>query len=262
MRLIKKEYRKYWVLSVWVVIIGYLIFSFGVIGSNRNASLCSALIVEIDNDDGHCFVQEYEVLRLLKIEGIKVIGMPLIKINTTTIETIISRHPSIKKVAVYKTINGELKIDVQQPKPIIRIISKKGQSFYFDEDGLPMPASLHYTAHLLVATGNIPNVNFSSSDEKIETPEIFQQLYEMAKFINEEETWKAMFVQIYVNKKNKFELVPRIGNQKICFGGFENFKRKFAKLEALYTQGFSKYGWSKYSAIDLKFKNQVVCTRK
>jgi cell division protein FtsQ len=38
---------------------------------------------------------------------------------------------------------------------------------------------------------------------------------------------------------------------------------KFEKLHTFYLQGLNTTGsWNKYSVINLKFKNQIVCTKK
>jgi len=71
-----------------------------------------------------------------------------------------------------------------------------------------------------------------------------------------------MIEQLYINKKSEFELIPKIGNHTILFGDIKEMKDKFEKLIAFYKQGISKSGWNKYKTINLKFKNQVVCTKK
>ena len=42
----------------------------------------------------------------------------------------------------------------------------------------------------------------------------------------------------------------------------DNAENKLAKLEVFYKEAMMKSGWEKYKIINLKFKNQVVCTKK
>ena len=59
------------------------------------------------------------------------------------------------------------------------------------------------------------------------------------------------------------ELFPAIGNQKIVFGNAKDVAEKFNKLKLFYTEGLNKSdSWTKYSSINLKYKNLVVCTKK
>ena len=67
---------------------------------------------------------------------------------------------------------------------------------------------------------------------------------------------EAQIEQIAVNKLLEFELVPKVGNHKIVFGGIENLEGKFEKLMIFYKKGLSKTGWNEYSEINLKYKNQ------
>lgn len=260
MKLINKKYRKYWVLAVWLFILGYFIFSFGIVGSDRNSTLCSGYSIEIDNGKGGEYITETEIESLLKNKKIYLTGQTLSDINTALIEAKIREHPTIRDVSVYKTIKGEVRIDIEQRKPLLRIINQKNQSYYLDEDGFPMPHSSYYSPHLLVAGGFIPKVDYSKIEAGAEIPKIVQDLYTLAKFISDNEYWNSQIVQVYVNRKREFELVSRVGDQRIDFGNIDAYKTKFAKLDALYRQGFAKYGWLKYKAIDLKFKDQVVCT--
>ena len=52
------------------------------------------------------------------------------------------------------------------------------------------------------------------------------------------------------------------GRSDIVIGTVDNLAEKFDNLRAFYEQGLSKYGWNKYKTINLKFKNQIVCTKR
>ena len=68
--------------------------------------------------------------------------------------------------------------------------------------------------------------------------------------------------QIFVHPDNEVELIPRVGNHRIMLGTFEGFEEKLDKLQLFYEQAIPKVGWEKYSIINLKYKNQIVCTKK
>ena len=262
MKWIRKEYRKYWILGIWVLIIGYLVFSFGIVGSNRNSTLCSGYTIGFDHDPGKNFIHEDEIKSIIEKNDIKLEGVPLQDINTAYIESLVSRHSYAEEVAVYKTMFGEVRIDITQKQPLVRIINNKNQSFYLDQDGKPLPFSPYHTPHVLIAGGFIPMVDFSKVGEEVELPKVLTDIYQLAKFIADDDFWNAQIMEVFVSKEGEFQLVPRVGGHRIDFGGIDRCERKFAKLEALYKQAFEKQGWSKYRAINLKYKDQVVCTIK
>ena len=66
-----------------------------------------------------------------------------------------------------------------------------------------------------------------------------------------------------INNEKEFELYPAIGNHKIIFGEAKDIAEKFEKLKLFYNEGLNKTdNWNKYAVVNLKYKNQVVCTKK
>ena len=56
---------------------------------------------------------------------------------------------------------------------------------------------------------------------------MFQKIYKMSKIINNDSFLKSQIVQIHINNNGYFDIIPRIGNQKILFGLAENMENKF-----------------------------------
>ena len=73
------------------------------------------------------------------------------------------------------------------------------------------------------------------------------------------EFWKAQIEQIYVGEE--IELVPLAGSHIIVLGNFQDIDEKMNKLLVFYTHGLNKVGWNIYETINLKYKNQIVCTK-
>ena len=57
-------------------------------------------------------------------------------------------------------------------------------------------------------------------------------------------------------------LIPRVGYHKINIGTFENIVEKLDNLYQFYKVAMPVKGWQAYSNINLKFKNEIVCTSK
>ncbi|MCK4747011.1 MAG: hypothetical protein KAT15_08250, partial [Bacteroidales bacterium] len=91
---------------------------------------------------------------------------------------------------------------------------------------------------------------------------IMEDLLKMAGYIQSDPFWNSQIVQVYVNRKGEFELVPRVGSQIILFGDADKMESKFFKLRTLYREGFSRTGWNQYEVINLKYNNQVICTKR
>ena len=65
-----------------------------------------------------------------------------------------------------------------------------------------------------------------------------------------------------MNANGDMELVPRVGDHTILIGDDQQIHEKFEKLFLFYMEGLNKAGWNKYKVINLKYKDQVVCTKK
>jgi cell division protein FtsQ len=89
-----------------------------------------------------------------------------------------------------------------------------------------------------------------------------KRLLPLISFINENTFWSSQIDQIYVGVNGELSMIPRVGDQVIIFGTPEDFEVKFRNLKALYTEGFKSGGWNRYSMINAKFLNQIVCTKK
>jgi cell division protein FtsQ len=133
-----------------------------------------------------------------------------------------------------------------------------------------MPLSGKYTARLLVANGNISeqfspgrlSVDAETSDTVVlATQTILDDLYLLADFIQNDDFWKAYVEQVYINQKQEIEMIPKLGSFVILLGTIEGYQTKFRNLRAFLETGLSREGWNKYSYINLKYNNQVVCTK-
>jgi len=52
-----------------------------------------------------------------------------------------------------------------------------------------------------------------------------------------------------------------LGDHVILLGSAEELGDKFSRLLAFYKFGLNKIGWNKYNFINIKYKNQVVCSK-
>ena len=68
----------------------------------------------------------------------------------------------------------------------------------------------------------------------------------------------AMTEQIYVDNKNEFTLIPKMGKQKIRLGKYELIEDKLENLAIFYQQAITQKGWQVYEEIDVRYKGQVV----
>ena len=84
----------------------------------------------------------------------------------------------------------------------------------------------------------------------------------MARFINDHPFWKSQIEQVYVNNKGEYELIPRVGGHLIKLGSHSGYQKKLRNLKAFYLKGLNNVGWNQYLEINLKYDNQIICTKR
>jgi cell division protein FtsQ len=255
-------------ISIWGIAIVGVALVMGLVNKAKQQRTFKEPVVYIDYDTDHRFIDASDILaQVLNREDTN--DLVLADFDVTALEIKLANNHSVKEAQVYKTVDGQLVINIQQRRPIVRVFPQKGLSYYIDENGALMPLSTKYTARLLVVSGALNEpfskrylFNYNNLEDSISAKTMLDEIYKISDYIDKSNFWKAQIEQIHVNKMLDLELIPKVGNHKIVFGGIENLEGKFEKLMVFYKKGLSKTGWNEYSTINLKYKNQVVCTKR
>lgn len=255
-------------IILWVLIGVGIVVMLGFVNKNQNERLLKPnnVRIDIDYETENRFVDEDDV-KVHVINPNDSVLKNLAQFNILEIEKRINNNPAIKDAQVYKTIDGQIHVRVKQRLPIVRIFSKN-DSYYLDEFGNVMPLSNKYTARLLVVSGHLNEpfaaryqLNYQFLPDSLQPKTLLDDIFILSDYIQKSPFWSAQIEQVYVNKDLEFELIPKVGNHKIVLGGIDFLDKKFSKLMIFYQKGLPKTGWNEYSAINLKFKNQIVCTK-
>lgn len=259
-------------ITFWIALVTGLLVTMGFVNKQQDALLCKALNVSVNQDNDLYFLDKLDIIQLIKDRGDSIVGQPKATVNVSEIEKALNSHADISNAEVYMSINGEMKVEVVQRKPVVRILNADGDSYYIDDKGKLMPLSNKYTAKVLIANGALSepfirrytySIADIGKDSLLNKTSMLDEIYAMANYINADKFWSSQIQQIYVNRERDMEIVPMAGDQKIIFGDTTLMDEKFKKLYTFYQQGLNTTGWwDKYSVINLKFKNQIVCTKK
>ncbi|MBA3681074.1 MAG: hypothetical protein H0W73_07885 [Bacteroidetes bacterium] len=268
----KLNYKKILITVLWIIAIVGLTSSWAFVSKSERNIVAKTLNISIHNNDENLFLSEKDIKQFFVERKDSLLLNQYKNINIPELEKSLNSHPAIENAEVAADINGEIKIDITQRTPVLRIINKDGESFYIDSQTKLMPLNDNYSARVLIASGFIYEPfsrRYQYSVDQIKKSESFKEvsllddIYDVADFINKDSVLTNLIHQIYVNEEKEIELFPAIGNHKIIFGNATDVAEKFNKLKLFYTEGMNKAdSWTKYSNINLKYKNLVVCTKK
>jgi len=255
------------ILSV-VILVVYLFVALGFSSEQASETLCTGLNVILSDSAYSGFYTGDDISAIVLSPDSKVVGFPMKVVNTRIIEEKLNNKPYIKNAEVFSDVEGVISVFVEQRKPMVRIMTQKGNNYYLDKEGYLLPARGKFVPYVLIANGyftdepaleDVVNIHDLDTDRKYKE---WQEALSISNFIHESKFWRAQVVQLYCNRKGDFELIPRVGAHQIMFGSADDLKEKFGKLETLYREGLPYEGWNNYNKINLKYKNQVICTKR
>ena len=191
-------------------------------------------------------------------------------IDQKKIESFLMQNPYIEQAQVYQTLKGVLNIEIKQREPIVRIYTHRNKEYYIDKLGKVILIDDNQLTDVVVASGNV-DVNNPNLDKNLDTIDIenkkgfdktLSNIYYIAQKLASDSILNYQIDQIYVPAKGNYELIPKIGNYIIRIGENKDLEEELIKLRYLYKEAFSRNGWDNYSFVDLRFRHQVVCTKK
>lgn len=236
------------------------------LSSYYGSKICRGVFISITDSLEYNFITANQLLNLVTGRGEKITGQALSNLALDAIEKRISNQRELRTAEVYLSIDGTLRVDVDQRNPLMRVIPDGGGDYFIDEDGILLRRRNLYTPRLHVVGGNIPisreMLNGVSVLDTSIRHTVLRDIYHFVKYITGDDFWSAQIDQIYVDGRQEIDLIPRAGNHQVHLGTFENFEGKLKNLAAFYDKVMPEVGWNKYSIINLEYRDQVVCKRR
>jgi len=234
-----------WGIIKFLVIASLIVFMFGFSKQRNEVRKITKIDIEF-KDENQIFITENTVNKLLIQNKGSVTSIGKETLDLNKMEKRLLENPMIKTADVYITVDGVLGANVIQRRPIARV--EGIPNFYLDEDGKNMPLSTVYSARVPIVTGISGNQ--------------FAEVTELVKKITNDEFMKEYVIGLDVTPEGDVFLRIRKNEFKVLFGKSKDIETKFQKFKAFYKLTKKDSLLDTYSLINLKFKDQVVATKK
>jgi cell division protein FtsQ len=215
--------------------------------SNRNANRKLTKSAVIFVGDNAPFVKQETVNKLLIENKKDASSIQKVNLDLKKLETTLNAQEMIERSDVFVSIDGVLKAVVKQKTPIARVFDNSG-SFYIDYEGNRMPLSTNFTARVPLVSGGINKKNNEDLSD------LFRLIYDDA-FL------KKNIIGIQIMPNGSLKMLNRNFDYQIDFGRMINVERKFKNYKAFFQKAVLDSSLYKYKKIDLRFTEQVVCTK-
>lgn len=237
-------------ITLIIVLLGYLIAAFILIGKKDSSVICHKFHIVVTDSTECNLIKADELRYYLDERGLLPEGKKLGEISTSQIEYAINEIDLLTNTECYYKSNGEAYLYVSQKRPIMRVRTYDGDDYYVDANGQYIATDTMYAAYVPLVTGYL---------DEVVTP---ASLLPMIQYIDAHEFWQAQTAQIYVHPNRDILIYPRVGNHVIMLGNSDNYEKKLNAVLELYRQHMPSVGWAAYDTISVKYKDQIICTRR
>ncbi len=179
----------------------------------------------------------------------KIVGTPLPRLNTREIENYLAAFSNFEDVECSLSTTGKLKVDIIPMIPELRVFDGE-MSYYINKDGKRIESKPNFFVDVPVVTGN-----FTPSF----TP---RNLLSVSRFIQRDPILKHLVGMIEVRDADNIILIPRIHGHVINLGDTTNLQEKRQAIVTMYRKVMPYKGWDTYDTISVKFRRQIVATRR
>ena len=237
---------------LFLLAFGYLLLANRLVQQQERQVFCNKIDIEIADSALTRLVIPQDLHRFFNQQNIHLTGSKMFYLNTYGLEQLISKESGVKQCQVYNRINGVVTISLSQRVPLLRVEAPHA-AYYIDDSGVLFPSVPNRTAYVPVVSGNIP----------LHNTEWMDKLYQLGSYIHSHRFWNAQVEQLHVHEPNNIELIQRAGTQTtVLMGDLSQFEYKLQKLYTFYRTVAATQGWDKYTSIDIRYGDQIVCRQK
>ena len=185
-------------------------------------------------------------------------------VNMTQIQKLLDGNQWIESASAYIGLNDTLVIKAKEFEPVLRVFNDDQTSVYVTRDGVIFPSCPHYSPRVIIASGNYnfpkPAKNSRVTDS-IYALDGLNETLDIALAIGNDPFLSGNVGQIYKNEHNEYELVVNHLSARVLLSNTEALNDKLARLAILLEKLSGTEELKVYKTLNLKYKNQIVCTK-
>ncbi|MDE5785002.1 MAG: hypothetical protein K2H98_00560 [Duncaniella sp.] len=244
--------KRYVPIILSVILAAYLVVTFIMSAHAADDVRCTGMTVTVDDNSPNPFVTAGELMKELDSLPALASGMYLHEINPQAIKRTLMAIDKIEDVTVETFTDGKIEIKVTPIIPVARVFDGD-RSYYINRSGKRVTATARYHKDVPVIAGHFPE------NDTVFTPE---SLLPLLDFIAADSVWSRFVTMIEAVSPADIVLIPAIRDHVVVLGSADNLDDKFHRLNRFYTEVLSKRGYETYDTISLKWRGQIVATRR
>lgn len=238
-----------WKWLLLIAMLSYLVWISFWAHSEAARHTCIGIDVRISTATSADSITRRGVLEELEKYKGRIIGAQVNTINTADIQRYLSSLNNFESVECIMTPGGELRVNIIPMIPEIRVFGRQG-SYYVNKDGKHIRSNAEFFVDVPIVKGDFSR-SFPAST-----------VLPLVRFINRDATMKNLVAMIDARDAHNLILIPRIHGHVINFGDTTRLTEKRDMLMLMYNRVMPYKGWEEYDTISVKFRGQIVATRR
>lgn len=244
--------------KILIIVLGAIVLAVLVVVANVNRSHSTVRGIEVNIRYGRAprLVGEQTVRDSIIAAIPALLQMSVGSVDRDEVTEAASRVPYLQDVSTAVSVSGRVVVRARQRRPIVRIYYGN-RELYMDSQGALMPSSPMGGCNVVVAGGDFAEpLRMDSLNAQLTS------IWQVAAFLDRESKYGDLIDQIYVERDGDILMVPKLGNHTVELGTTDDLEGKFGNLLTFYRKGMPRAGWDTYSRVSLKYRGQVVCTKR
>lgn len=223
-----------------------------IVGANvwRSHSVVRDVRVDIDYQGADTLIPQEQVKEMIVAAMPHLYTTRLKQVDLEAVEKAVAASPFFVDCQAGTSIGGAVVLFARQRRPVVRVFTGSTE-YYLSDTRHPMPLSPYGSSDVIVAGGTIPLKGKGLDD-----------VWALANYLDRHPDYGVLFDQIYRDSRGDLFLTPKVGSHVVQVGSTDNLDDKFRNLMVFYTRGLPQAGWDTYSQVSVKYRDQVVATRK
>lgn len=233
-----------------IVLLGYVAFAFAFVHAENGKRICSGIDLRIVGNTLPDSVMKQGVNSQLAKYGHNLKGERIEKINLKGLEDYLSAFSNFESVECSINPDSRLRITISPIKAEVRVFTDKGPSFYINRYGKRIKADAEFFIDVPVLIAPQKYENCISSALSV------------IRYVGSDPELSPLIAAYKIDGPNDLIIIPRLQGHVINFGDSTRLDEKRVAIMAAYRNVLPVKGWNTYDTISVKFKNQIVATRR
>jgi cell division protein FtsQ len=236
----------------WSILMGLLCYAAGMTvwaHQEANKHVCTGIEIHVEGSAAMDSVIRHGVTEELRDYPVRITGTPLHQLNTVDVERYLARYSNFESVNCMISSHGKLIVKIVPLVPVMRVFFAD-YSYYINKEGKHIESNAEFFSDVPVVSGSF-NRRFQP-----------KSVLPLVNYIRKDPMLSELVSMVVAENENNLILVPRIRGHVINFGDTTRLDEKKRALTLFYRQVMPYKGWQEYDTISVKFRDQVVATRR